>query len=116
MAKRLYLLGAVIGTILPYAFLVSFLLQHGLDFPLFIQQMTANPIARMFTADLFISSFVFWIFLFTEGRRLEMGNLWLYVVLNLLVGLSLALPLFLYSREDALESVTAVRPGAANAD
>ena len=116
MTKRLYLFGAIIGTVLPYAFLISFFVQHGIDFSLFVQQMTANPIARMFTVDLFISSFVFWVFLFSEGRRLEMGNLWLYVVLNLLVGLSLALPLFLYFREDAVESVTAVRPGAASAD
>jgi hypothetical protein len=116
MTKRLYLFGAIIGTVLPYAFLISFFLQHGMDLSLFVQQMTANPIARMFTADLFISSFVFWVFLFSEGRRLEMGNLWLYVALNLLVGLSLALPLFLYFREGALESATAARPSAAGAD
>lgn len=52
--------------------------------------MFANPIATMFAVDLFISSFVFWVFLHGEGRRLVMGNLWVYVVLNLAVGLSLA--------------------------
>jgi hypothetical protein len=36
-----------------------------------------------------------------------MGNLWLFVVLNLTVGLSLALPLFFYFREGAMESAAA---------
>ncbi len=114
MKKIIYLLGAIVGTIIPYYFLIQFVLQNGFDVPLFVQQMFANPIATMFALDLFISSFVFWIFLYAEGRRLEMGNMWLYVVLNLCVGLSLALPLFLYFREGALESAS--RPGAAAAD
>ena len=107
MKKTIYLLGAIAGTVLPYYFLIQFLLQYGFDLPLFVQQMFANPIATMFTVDLFISSFVFWVFLYAEGRRLEMGNLWVYVVLNLSVGLSLALPLFLYFREGAMERVPA---------
>lgn len=100
--KRFYLIGAILGALIPYAFLIQFFVQNGFDLPLFVQQLFANPAAAMFTADLLITSFVFWGFLFHEGRRLQMSNLWIYVVLNLLVGLSLALPLFLYFREDAL--------------
>jgi hypothetical protein len=107
MRKTIYLIGAILGAVLPYYFLIQFMMQHGFDLRLFAQQMAANSVAAMFTVDLFISSFVFWVFLYAEGRRLEMGNLWLYVVLNLLVGLSLALPLFLYFREGAQESVGA---------
>ena len=107
MRRTFYLIAAIVGTVLPYYFLIQFFMQHGFDLPLFVQQMTANPIARMFTVDLFISSFVFWVFLYAEGRRLGMGNLWLYVVLNLSVGLSLSLPLFLYFREGALEAAAA---------
>lgn len=103
MTKTLYIIGAIIGTLVPYYFLFRFVGQYGFDVALFTQQAVANPAAAMFTADLLISSFVFWIFLFNEGRRLSMPRLWLYVVLNLAVGLSLALPLFLYSREGALE-------------
>jgi hypothetical protein len=72
--------------------------------------MFANPIATMFAVDLFISTFVFWVFLYGEGRRLEMGNLWVYVVLNLAVGLSLALPLFLYFREGRMAQSAAGEP------
>lgn len=102
MAKQLYLISAIFGTIIPYYFLARFFAQNGLDIGLFLQQAVASPVAAMFTADLLISSFVFWVFLFSEGRRLAIPLLWLYVGLNLAVGLSLALPLFLYFREDAL--------------
>ena len=104
MRKTMYLVGAIVGTVVPYYFLIQFLKQYGLDFPLFLQHTSANAIATMFVVDLLISSFVFWVFLFAEGRRLEMGNLWVYVLLNLFVGLSLALPLFLYFREGAVET------------
>jgi hypothetical protein len=114
MRKTIYLIGAIIGALLPYYFLIQFLMQYGFDLPLFVQQMFANPTAAMFTADLFISSLVYWVFLYAEGRRLEMGNLWLYVVLNLFVGLSLSLPLFLYFRESALESAAAGGTNLAN--
>lgn len=115
MKKTFYLLGAIVGAVLPYFFLIQFLMQYGFDLPYFFRQMFANPIASMFAVDLLIISFVFWVFLFAEGRRLEMGNLWLYVLLNLFVGLSLAFPLFLYFREGVLESAAgSVRP--ANAD
>lgn len=114
MRKTSYLIGAIAGTVVPYYFLIQFLLQYGFDPALFVQQMFATPIATMFAMDLFISSFVFWVFLFAEGRRLAMGNLWLYIVLNLIVGLSLALPLFLYFREGALQSAAA-NSGAAGA-
>ena len=67
--------------------------------------------AAIFILDFFISSFVFWVFLFSEGRKRGMGNLWLYVVANLAVGLSLALPLFLYMRERAMETQPEVVAG-----
>ena len=102
MAKRLYLIGAVLGTVLPYFFFVQFLLTHGLDIPLFVTQLFSTPISAFFGVDVIVSSLVLWVFVFMEGRRLGMKHLWLYVAANLTVGVSLALPLFLYFREDAL--------------
>ncbi len=46
---------------------------------------------------------MFRIFLFAEGRRLQMKFLWAYIPLGLIVGVCFALPLFLYWRECALE-------------
>lgn len=102
MVKRLYLIGAFLGLVLPYVYFVSFLLENGLDLGLFVEQMFANPIASFFALDVIVSSLVLWIFIFSEGRKLGMVNLWVYVVCNLTVGVSFALPLFIYFREEKL--------------
>ena len=52
--------------------------------------------------DVIVASVVFWGFLFSEGRRLRMKRPWIYVLFNLLVGVSFALPAFLYSREKVM--------------
>jgi hypothetical protein len=39
-----------------------------------------------------------------EANKLEMKNWWLYILASLVVGLSFALPLFLYFRERKFES------------
>ena len=109
--RKLYMLGAILGFLIPYAFFVSFLLQYGLDLRLFVEQMFANPIAAFFATDVILTSLVLWVFIFTEGRKLGMNHLWIYVLCNLLVGVSLALPLFLYIREGRLEEL-ATSPSA----
>jgi hypothetical protein len=100
--RKVYLIGAILGAVIPYIFFGQFMLTHGLNLGLFLSQPFENPVAAGFAVDLIISSVVFWFFVFAEGRRLGMGYLWVYVGLNLLVGLSLALPLFLYMREGKL--------------
>lgn len=97
--RTLYLLLCVVGTILPYLFFVQFLREHGLDFRLFFEQLFANPISSNFGMDVIVSSICLWVFVYFEGRRLRMKHLWAPVVGNLLVGVSLGLPLFLYLRE-----------------
>jgi hypothetical protein len=100
--KTLYLLLCVAGTILPYLFFVQFLREHGLDFRLFFAQLFANPISSNFGMDVIVSSVCLWVFIYFEGRRLKVKHLWAPVVGNLLVGVSLGLPLFLYLREARL--------------
>ena len=77
-----YLLLSVAGFALPYSQLIPFLTANGLDLPLFWSQLLANQISTDFAFDLFISSVVFWIFVFREGTRLRLKLLWVYVVLN----------------------------------
>jgi hypothetical protein len=89
----------ILGTILPYSQFIPFLMEHGFDFQLFSEQLFINKISSFFGIDLIVTSLIFWVFVFIEGRRLEMKNLWIYIVSNLLVGVSLALPLFLLMRE-----------------
>ncbi len=97
--KWLYLIAAILGTVLPLSQFIPFLMAHGLDMPLFFQQLFQNHVSGFFGMDVIVSSLALWLFVFSEGRRRGMSNLWLYVVCNLAVGVSLALPLFLFFRE-----------------
>lgn len=95
--STLYLLLAVLGAVVPYLFFVRVLLAGDL---------TANPLPVLFghglnggfTADLLISSLVFWIWMFEDISRRGRGVGWPFVVLNLTVGLSCALPAYLWAR------------------
>lgn len=106
MVKIIYFLLCILGTVLPYSQFLPFLLEHSLNISLFIQELFANRISSFFGLDLIVSSLVFWVFVFWEGTRLKMQNLWVYVASNLLVGVSLALPLFLLMRHQHLEQQT----------
>ncbi len=103
--KRLYLILALAGLVVPYTFFISFLAQHGLNLSLLIEQLFGTPISAFFAVDLIITAIVFWVFLFQEARRMQMRRRWAYVVVTLLVGPSFALPLFLYFREDQLANM-----------
>jgi len=102
--KNIYLTLAFIGLLIPYYFLFKFLGANGLDIPLLIQQLFANNISTFFAVDLIISMIVFWVYLIAEAKKLQMKNWWLYVLASLTVGLSFALPLFLYFREHKWQS------------
>ncbi len=97
--RGLYLVAAVAGTVLPYGSFLPFFRENGLDVGAFVGHAFANPVAAGFGWDVIVSSVAFWGFAFTEARRQSMKHVWLYVACNLLVGLSLALPLFLLARE-----------------
>lgn len=99
----LYLAAAIVGTILPLRFLVPFLLANGLDLPVFFEQLFQNDVSAFFGVDVIVSSLALWAFVFSEGRRRQMSKLWVYVICNLLVGVSLALPLFLFFRERKIQ-------------
>lgn len=103
MIQTTYLILCILGTILPYSQFVPFLAEHGLNLQLFFEQLFVNHISSFFGMDLIVSSLVLWAFVFWEGSRLGMKNLWVYIASNLLVGVSLGLPLFLLMRQRKLE-------------
>lgn len=102
--RALYLTLAVLGAVIPYAALMPFLLEHGLDVPRLLGEIAASRVAAFGWLDVLISALALWAFVFWEGRRLGMRRLWLYGLATLLVGVSLALPLFLYARAGVLAS------------
>ena len=99
--KNIFLVLAIVGFIAPYYF---FLQVRGFDLTALFQQFAASKILSGTAMDLLISVIVFWFFMFTEANKLQMKNPWVYVLATLLVGLSFALPLFLYFRERKLAS------------
>ena len=103
--KNIFLILAILGFIVPYYFFLQLPSdENGFNLPLLIQPFFANNFMKGAAMDLTISVIVFWVFAFVEASRLGMKNPWVYVLATLLVGLSFALPLFLYFRERNIES------------
>ena len=108
-SKTIYLILCVIGVVLPYWQFVPWLAANGMNFPLFFHQLFANRISAFFGMDVIVSAVALLIFVRRERSHLPGLARWLPLIAVLTVGVSLALPLFLYQRERNLENAT-VRP------
>lgn len=96
--RKLYAVLAFIGAAVPLALSAWFIADHGLDGGELIDQAFAGPAAAAFVADVSISSIVFWVWMWPEARAIGVSP-WGFLAANLFIGLSFALPLFLYVRE-----------------
>ncbi|MDO4794595.1 MAG: DUF2834 domain-containing protein [Brachymonas sp.] len=96
--KTIYFLLCIAGTVLPLSQFVPWLAAHGLNAPLMVQQIAASPLSAFAWLDVLVSALAVIAFVLYEGRRLRMPRAWL-ALLGLCVGVSLALPLFLWMRE-----------------
>jgi Terpene cyclase DEP1 len=96
---RTYLiLCCIAGIVIPYYFALPFFLIHGPNFRLFIEEIFATRISSFFAADLLLSSIIFLSWSRREARARNIPGWWLVLLSNLVVGLSLALPLNLLKR------------------
>ena len=103
--KTVYLAFCVLGIVLPYSQLVPWVVaHHGVPLGLFLRELFANRISGFFGMDVLVSAVVLIFFVRREGQRLCVRHLWLPIAGTLTVGVSLGFPLFLYLREDALET------------
>ena len=98
--NNLYLLLAVVGAVVPFVFFSEHLTTVGFGVVDFVRAGFANGVAGGFTCDVLISSVVFWVYLFSRKAPL----IWMYISLNLLIGLSCALPLYLWPEAVLAES------------
>ncbi len=112
--KNVYLLLAILGAALPYSQFVPWVMENGLQLGLLVRQLFANRIGGFFGLDVLASAVVLVRFVRVEGRRLRVRHLWLPIVGLCTIGVSFALPLFLYFRESALEGTDGA-PGTASA-
>ena len=104
MLKRFYLLCAIIATILLWVLFGNFFLTHGVNLPSLVSILSANGAVGGLGADIFISIIVFWVWSYTDAKKNNIKHWWLVIVATFLVGLSLALPLYLYLREDSRDN------------
>lgn len=105
--KPLYLVLTIAGSIAPWAWLLQDPTAL-LDPALFFQRAFANNIAATEGTDLLISAIAFFCLAWIELKRLGSSQRWilLYIGLTFGIGLSCALPFFLYRREQILELPT----------
>ena len=101
--KHIYVVLAIAGAVLPLWQFFPFVRDHGLDIPLMLRQLFSTPVSAFFGVDVIVASVVLWVLVYVEGRRASVARLWLPVLASVAVGVSLALPLFLYMRESKLE-------------
>ncbi len=97
--KKAYLILAILGAIVPYIFFSQFIQANGFDIPAFMMGLFANGAAGGFSADLLLTSFIFWLYMFVESKSSKGPAPWLFIILNLTIGLSCAFPAYLYARE-----------------
>lgn len=102
--RHAYLGLCVAGAVLPLWQVAPFVRDHGFDASLFVTQLFASPVSSFFGVDVLVSTVVLWTFVLVQGRRDGVRHLWLPLLANVSVGVSLGLPLFLYLRERALNT------------
>ena len=97
--KKLYLLLAFGGAIVPYIFFIQHFADTGFALSDFLSALFVNGAAGGFTADLLITSLVFWIFMFQRAEHGDAPKPFWFIIINLTIGLSCALPAYLYVSE-----------------
>lgn len=103
--KYVYLALFIVGSIVPYLAFVPWVMDHGVDISRLVEELFANRISAFFGLDVIIATIVFWVFINWEGKRVGVP-LWPPIIASLLIGVSSALPLFLFLRECRIQPTT----------
>ena len=90
---------------LPYAFFVPWLLQHGLNSPLLLTKLLSTRLGAFFGTDVIVSAIALLVFIRSDRRWNKVQRLWAPIIETLCVGVSFGLPLYLSLRERTLEIV-----------
>ena len=108
--KNVYLGAAIVGAVIPLVLFAEHFAAVGYDIGTFVRAVFANPAAAGFAADVLISSAVFWLLM---SRRSGGPTPWPFIVLNCAIGLSCALPAYLYAcaRRDVAVTAAVAAPG-----
>lgn len=96
--RAFLILCCVAGALVPWWFALPFFLIHGPNFGLFVEEMLGTRISSFFAADLILASVIFLVWSWRDARERGISGWWVVLLSNLVVGLSLALPLYLLKR------------------
>lgn len=97
--KTFYALCCIPGLLLPWSLFIPWLLEHGLNTPLLVQEAASTRVGAFAWLDVLVAALVLLGFIVAESRRLAMRAWWVPVAGTCLVGVSFGLPLFLWLRE-----------------
>ena len=98
-ARHMYLSLCLVGLLIPNLAFWPWLLAHGPDAQMFVQDLFANGVSTFFGLDVMLSGLALSVFVLVEGRRIGLHRQWLPIAAACLIGVSLGLPLFLYQRQ-----------------
>ncbi len=99
LTVALYALLAVIGAVLPLSAFLPWLMEHGLNIPLFLSELFSTRVGAFFGWDVIVSAVVLITFIVIESRRRKIAHAWIPIVCCLSIGVSFGLPIFLAMRE-----------------
>lgn len=103
--KTTYFLFFLVGTAVPLYFMLQFISLYGFDLVMFVKFLFINPAASTFSSDLLIVSFAFWTFMFFDNKnQTKTPHPIIFIMINLCIGLSSALPLYLYYRTKGVKN------------
>jgi magnesium-transporting ATPase (P-type) len=97
-----YLLLAIVGLVGTWYFNVQAVLAGSN----FFSDWSSTPAVSSATTDLFIVATVASIFIFLEGRRLNMKYWWLYILGSFITAIAFTFPLFLANRQRKLKALS----------
>ncbi len=102
--QRLYFALTIIGTAVPLYLLTNYYATEGFSVQKILSQAMANGSSTIFTWDVLVSALVFCVWVICERELFEDKKkfTFLFLILNLFVGVSCALPAYLWWRERQL--------------
>ncbi|MEM1125244.1 MAG: DUF2834 domain-containing protein [Bacteroidota bacterium] len=103
-----YLVLAILGTLLPYGLWAHFLVTNDFSVSAVVETLM-NPLALALLAELVVASVVFWIYMARQAAKYDIPHLWMFITLNIVVGLSCAWPLFMYVRRGRINTLMAIQ-------
>lgn len=96
--KNVYLLLSCFGFALPLWQAYPFFIENGIDIDAFIRDMFASDVSGFFSMDVIVTAVVVIYFVIVDGKLNKIKYAWISLI-GLSIGVSLALPLYLYIRE-----------------